>query len=151
MLIYMVTPRMQISGSTVGEIRLVDDMHTRKAIMFAEADAFISIPGGFGTLDETLEITTWQQLGFHTKPIGVLNVAGYFDHLLAFFDHATAEGFVRPASRGIVLSDSDPVALLEKLAAYEGESGWHGLGFKNEHLHGIVADFWSDFMQHRLR
>ena len=112
----------EISGTTVGEIRLVEDMHTRKAMMFDLADAFISIPGGFGTLDETVEITTWHQLGFHAKPVGILNTLGYFDHLLAFFDHATAEGFVRPASRAIVVSDSDPAALIDKLMAYEGET-----------------------------
>lgn len=110
---------MQISGTTVGEIRLVDDMHTRKAIMFAEADAFITIPGGFGTLDETLEITTWQQLGFHSKPVGILNIAGFFDHLLKFLDHATAEGFIRPESRAIIVSDTDPSCLIDKLLAYE--------------------------------
>jgi len=81
----------QISGTTVGDIRLVDNMHARKAMMFDEADAFITIPGGFGTLDETLEITTWQQLGFHSKPVGILNIKGYFDHLLAFFDHSMNE------------------------------------------------------------
>lgn len=109
----------EISGTTVGEIRLVEDMHTRKAMMFAEADAFIAIPGGFGTLDETLEITTWQQLGFHSKPVGILNISGFFDHLLAFMDHATKEGFIRQASRDIIQSDVEPAALIEKLFAYQ--------------------------------
>ncbi len=85
----------EISGTTVGEIRVVGDMHTRKAMMFAEADGFITIPGGYGTLDETLEIITWQQLGFHSKPVGILNIGGFFDHLLAFFDHATSEVMAR--------------------------------------------------------
>lgn len=66
-------------------------MHTRKAAMFDEADAFIAIPGGLGTLDETLEICTWQQLGLHAKPIGLLNIDGFFDGLLQFLDHATEE------------------------------------------------------------
>ncbi|GAB4815657.1 hypothetical protein N2152v2_002703 [Parachlorella kessleri] len=109
----------EISGHTVGEIRLVEDMHTRKAMMFDEADAFVTIPGGFGTLDETLEITTWQQLGFHTKPVGVLNVNGFFDHLLAFLDHAAQEGFIRPQSRGIIIAEATPAALLDALEKYE--------------------------------
>ncbi|KAI7839678.1 hypothetical protein COHA_006487 [Chlorella ohadii] len=69
----------EISGTTVGEIRVVPSMHERKAIMFDESDAFIAIPGGYGTLDETLEITTWQQLGYHQKPVGILNINGFFD------------------------------------------------------------------------
>lgn len=87
--------------------------------MFDEADAFVCIPGGYGTLDETLEITTWQQLGFHKKPVGILNVEGFFDHLLAFFDHATREGFIRPSSRAIIVSARTSAELLDKLAAYE--------------------------------
>lgn len=76
---------------------VTESMHERKALMFKEADAFISIPGGFGTCDETLEIVTWQQLGFVDKPVGLLNVGGFWDHLLAFFDHSTA-------AVGVVLS-----------------------------------------------
>lgn len=109
----------EISGTTVGEIRVVKSMHERKAMMFEEADAFITIPGGYGTLDETLEITTWQQLGFSQKPVGILNVRGFFDKLLEFLDHATAEGFIRPASRGIVLSAASPGELIDRLAAYQ--------------------------------
>jgi uncharacterized protein (TIGR00730 family) len=94
-------------------------MHTRKAAMFDEADAFIAIPGGLGTLDETLEICTWQQLGLHAKPIGLLNIDGFFDGLLQFLDHATEEGFIRPASRAIILSDPDPAELIDKLLRYQ--------------------------------
>lgn len=107
----------EISGTTVGEIRVVESMHERKAMMFEEADAFISIPGGFGTLDETLEITTWQQLGYHTKPVGILNICGFFDSLFAFLDHATEQGFIRPASRAILISGTSPAELIDKLAA----------------------------------
>eukprot|EP00887_Chlorella_sp_A99_P005639 scaffold1.g5639.t1 len=91
----------QISGHTVGEIRLVKDMHTRKAVMFEEADAFIAIPG------------------FHTKPVGLLNVENFFDSLLAFVDHATAEGFIRPASRSILVSARTPAELLDALERYK--------------------------------
>jgi len=103
----------------VGKTIVVKDMHTRKARMFAEADAFIAIPGGLGTLDETIEISTWQQLGLHCKPVGLLNINGYFDKLIEFLDHATGEEFIRPASRAIILEDSDPAALIDKLIAYE--------------------------------
>jgi uncharacterized protein (TIGR00730 family) len=108
----------EISGAGVGEVRLVKDMHSRKAAMFAEADAFISLPGGFGTLDETLEIMTWSQLGLHAKPVGILNVGGFYDHLLKFFDHATESGFVRAASRRIAVDARTPGALLDALEAY---------------------------------
>jgi uncharacterized protein (TIGR00730 family) len=110
---------MQVSGTTVGKTIVVKDMHTRKAKMFQEADAFIAIPGGLGTLDETIEISTWQQLGLHCKPVGLLNIDGYFDKLIEFLDHSMNEGFIRPASRGIILQDSDPSALIEKLLNYE--------------------------------
>lgn len=116
----VVPRRPQISGTTVGEIRMVDTMHTRKAMMAAEADAFVALPGGFGTLDELMEIVTWQQLGFHAKPIGLLNAGGFYDGLLTFLDHATAEGFIRPDSRGILVSGDSPAELLDKLAQYKG-------------------------------
>jgi hypothetical protein len=110
---------MQVSGKTVGKTIVVRDMHSRKAKMFEEADAFIAIPGGLGTLDETIEISTWQQLGLHYKPVGLLNINGYFDKFVEFLDHATSEEFIRPASRAILLEDSDPAALIDKLLHYE--------------------------------
>ena len=108
----------EVSGTLLGESIVVRDMHTRKAKMFELADAFIAIPGGLGTLDETIEIATWQQLGLHTKPVGLLNVNGFFDRFIEFLDHAMDQEFIRPASRGIILQDSDPDALIDKLAAY---------------------------------
>lgn len=81
----------QISGTTFGQLQVVEGMHSRKARMFEEADAFIAIPGGLGTLDETIEISTWQQLGLHCKPIGLLNINGYFDKFIEFLDHAEEE------------------------------------------------------------
>ena len=106
----------EISGTTVGELRIVPDMHTRKRMMFDEADAFIALPGGFGTLEELLEMITWQQLGLHTKPVGVLDTAGFYGPLLSFFDAAVEAGFIAPASRRIVCAAATPAALLATLA-----------------------------------
>jgi len=104
------------------DLRIVDSMHTRKALMAELSDAFIAMPGGLGTLEELCEILTWGQLGLHRKPCGLLNVAGFFDPLLALFDHAVAEGFLRPAHRSLVLVAATPEALLDKLASYEAPS-----------------------------
>lgn len=101
------------------EIRVVGTMHERKAIMADLADAFIALPGGYGTLDEFCEIITWAQLGLHRKPVGLLNVAGYFDSFLAFLDHTTAEGFVQPNYRALALDDTDAARLLERLRTYQ--------------------------------
>jgi uncharacterized protein (TIGR00730 family) len=102
-------------GEPIGELRVVGSMHERKALMAGLADAFIAMPGGFGTLDELFEIITWSQLGLHTKPIGLLNVAGYFDMLIALVEHATVEGFVPSRSRGLLLTRDDPTLLLDAL------------------------------------
>ncbi|CAL5221821.1 g4078 [Coccomyxa viridis] len=127
----------EISGQTYGELRVVPDMHTRKAQMSAEADAFIGIPGGFGTLEELLEMVTWQQLGLHTKPVGIYNMAGYFDHLLDFFDHATEEGFIRQASRDIVIQADDPSELISKLEAYTPPPSIIKLALEGKLLHNL--------------
>jgi hypothetical protein len=99
-------------------LHVVGSMHERKALMVDLADGFVALPGGYGTLDELCEALTWSQLGIHAKPCGVLNVDGYFDALLALFDHATREGFVRPAHRELVLQSSDPAALLDAMATF---------------------------------
>jgi uncharacterized protein (TIGR00730 family) len=101
------------------DLRIVDSMHARKALMAELSDAFIAMPGGLGTLEELCEILTWGQLGLHRKPCGLLNVAGFFDPLLALLDHAVAEGFLRPAHRSLVLVAATPDELLDKLASYE--------------------------------
>ncbi|MFN8000972.1 MAG: TIGR00730 family Rossman fold protein [Acidobacteriota bacterium] len=89
------------------ELRVVNTMHERKALMAELSDAFIALPGGFGTFDELFEIITWGQLGIHQKPIGLLNIDGYFDPLLAMIDRAVSDGFVQPQYRGLfVISDS---------------------------------------------
>ncbi len=102
----------------VTELRVVDTMHTRKATMASLADAFVALPGGLGTIEELFEIWTWAQLGIHAKPCGLLNTCGYFDPLLRFIDHAVAERFIEPLNRDLLLVDTAPEALLEKLAAY---------------------------------
>ncbi len=91
-------------------------MHERKALMVELSDAFIALPGGFGTLEEFCEVLTWAQLGLHRKPHGLLNVEGFYDSLLAFFDHAVAENFIRDLHRQLVITETDPERLLDLLA-----------------------------------
>jgi hypothetical protein len=107
----------ELAHPDASEMHIVESMHQRKAMMNELSDAFIALPGGFGTLEEFFEVLTWSQLGLHGKPFGLLNVAGYYDHLLAMLDHAGREGFVRPAHRELVFSDTDPAALLRHLYA----------------------------------
>lgn len=101
------------------ELRVVETMHERKMLMSDLSDAFIAMPGGYGTYDEFCEILTWAQLGLHRKPCGILNVEGFYDPLLAQFDHATREGFVRPANRAMVLVAESPATLLDQLETYQ--------------------------------
>ena len=84
-----------------------------------ESDAFIAMPGGFGTLEELLEVITWHQLGYHSKPIGCLNVGGYYDHFLTFLDVSVESGFIRPDARRIVITATSPAELLDKMEAFE--------------------------------
>jgi uncharacterized protein (TIGR00730 family) len=95
------------------ELRVVDSMHERKALMSDLSDAFVALPGGYGTLDEFCEVLTWAQLGLHQKPCGLLNVDGYFNDLLALFKHALGEGFLHPIHSTLVLAEADPQKLLE--------------------------------------
>jgi uncharacterized protein (TIGR00730 family) len=101
------------------ELFVVDSMHARKMMMAQLSDAFVALPGGFGTFEELFEVTTWTQLNFHTKPVGVLNVHGYYDHLLAFLAHAGHEGFIRPLHQGLIHSADDPAVLIERLVHAE--------------------------------
>lgn len=122
----------EISGTTHGELKIVDDMHTRKALMAQHADAFVALPGGFGTQEELMEVTTWQQLGFHTKPVGVYNAHGFYDGLLSFLNHAKEEGFISPTCRGILLSGNSPKEILDKIETYQAPpSLLHVLSAKN--------------------
>ena len=118
-----VIPRMlverEVANTALTDLRVVGSMHERKAMMAELADGFIALPGGIGTLEEFFETWTWAQLGMHTKPCGLLNVAGYFDPLLEFLDHAVAERFVRDVHRAMVVVESDPAALLARFESYE--------------------------------
>jgi uncharacterized protein (TIGR00730 family) len=98
------------------DLRVVATMHERKILMFELADAFIALPGGFGTLEEFCEVITWSQLGLHRKPHGLLNVAGYYDDFLKLLVHGAAEGFVHGDPRQIILDDTLPARLLDRLA-----------------------------------
>jgi len=110
------------------DLRVVASMHERKALMADLGDAFIALPGGFGTLDELFEAVTWAQLGLHDKPIGLLNVGGYFDSLLRFADRSVEDGFVRAEHRELLVEGGTPEELLGALEAFEPRpaSKWAG-------------------------
>jgi len=95
---------------------IVKDMHERKAMMAQLSDGFIAMPGGMGTLEELFEMLTWSQLGIHAKPIGLLNVDGFYDGLAGFIGHATGQGFIRPQHAALMMVETEPDALLRRLA-----------------------------------
>ncbi|XP_042456049.1 cytokinin riboside 5'-monophosphate phosphoribohydrolase LOG3-like isoform X3 [Zingiber officinale] len=105
----------EITGETVGEVKAVAGMHQRKAEMARHSDAFIALPGGYGTLEELLEVIAWAQLGIHDKPVGLLNVDGYYNSLLCFIDKAVEEGFISPNARHIIVSAPTAKELMKKL------------------------------------
>jgi uncharacterized protein (TIGR00730 family) len=107
--------RAEIAHAGLTELSIVDSLYDRKRLMFERADAFVTLPGGFGTLDELAEVLTMSQLGLHAKPSGLLDVDGFFDPLIAFLDRAVSERFVRPEHRALVTVESDPDRLLEAL------------------------------------
>lgn len=108
----------EVGHAGLSELHVVETMHQRKALMADLADGFVALPGGFGTYEEFCEVLTWSQLGIHPKPCGLLNVSGFYDPLLALFDHAVREGFVRPGHRALVLEETGPAALLEAMRAW---------------------------------
>ncbi len=108
----------EVAHTRLTEQHVVESMHDRKALMNELSDAFLALPGGLGTLDELFETLTWAQLGFHAKPVGLLNVEGFFDPLLAFCDRAVAEGFLHPAHRAMILVSADPAALLDAMPSH---------------------------------
>jgi uncharacterized protein (TIGR00730 family) len=110
--------RREVAFERVMDLRVVGSMHERKALMADLADGFLALPGGFGTFEEFCEIITWSQLGLHTKPCGLLNVAGYYDPLLALFDHAVGQRFVRTEHRRLVLSHTEFRALLDEMSHF---------------------------------
>jgi len=109
----------EVGNRQITELRVVGSMHERKASMAELADGFIAMPGGIGTFEEFFEILTWAQLGFHEKPCGLLNVANYYDGLLALCDHAVTEGFLRPVHRQLILDAAEADSLLEKMNNFQ--------------------------------
>jgi uncharacterized protein (TIGR00730 family) len=109
----------EVGHRNLTEIHIVETMHERKAKMASLADAFVALPGGLGTLEEIFEVWTWAQLGIHRKPVGFLDVEGFYSLLMEFLDRAVDCGFVRPQFRAIAIVDTDPAALLRSLGSYE--------------------------------
>ena len=105
----------ELAHTGLTELHVVESMHQRKALMAERAEAFIALPGGLGTCDELFEILTWRQLHIHNKPIGILNVAGYFDGLLDWINHAIGEDFIRPSHRELFIVDQEASSLLNRL------------------------------------
>ena len=108
----------EVAHGGLTDLRVVQTMHERKAMMAELADGFIALPGGYGTLEEFFEILTWAQLGLHRKPCALLNIGGYYDPLLHVVAHALDEGFIRTRHRGLILDDADPGRLLHDMANY---------------------------------
>ena len=109
----------EIGHTGLTRLETVGSMHERKARMAELSEGFVNLPGGTGTLEEMFEVWTWGQLGFHAKPIGVLNVRGFYDPLMAFLDHQRDEGFVKPGLRGTLLCEPEPDPLLDAMEAYD--------------------------------
>jgi uncharacterized protein (TIGR00730 family) len=108
----------EVAHAGLTELHVVPDMHQRKAKMAALSDGFLALPGGAGTLEELFEVWTWAQLGLHAKPIGLVDVGGYYSPLVTFSDHMVTEGFLSAGYRDLVLVDSDASALLDRFADY---------------------------------
>jgi uncharacterized protein (TIGR00730 family) len=112
----------EVAHLQLTELHVVATMHERKALMAERAEAFLVLPGGIGTMEEFFEVWTWGQLGEHAKPCGLLNVAGYFDGLIAFFDHMVEQQFLKPKHRAMLHIGTDPAALLAAFREYEPPS-----------------------------
>ncbi|OWM84204.1 cytokinin riboside 5'-monophosphate phosphoribohydrolase LOG3 [Punica granatum] len=120
----------ELTGEPVGEVKPVTSMHQRKAEMAKQADAFIALPGGYGTLEELLEVITWAQLGIHAKPVGLLNVDGYYNSLLSFIDEAVEEGFIGPNDRSIIVAAPSAKELVNKMEEYSRCDEVEGVALK---------------------
>ncbi|MDE3035898.1 MAG: TIGR00730 family Rossman fold protein [Nitrospirota bacterium] len=118
----------EIAHPRVADLRVVGSMHERKALMGELSDAFVALPGGYGTLEEFCEVVTWAQLGLHRKPCGLLNVAGFYDPLLAQLDYQVTEGFLRPATRSLVIESGDPERLLMAFSRYRASVTEQSIG-----------------------
>jgi uncharacterized protein (TIGR00730 family) len=110
--------RREVGHTGLTELLVVESMHERKARMADLSDGFVALPGGFGTLEELFEVVTWAQLGIHPKPCGLLDVAGYYEPLLQLLDRGVDESFIRPQHRGLVLAETDPARLLERMRRF---------------------------------
>jgi uncharacterized protein (TIGR00730 family) len=110
--------RAEVANLACSELRVVQTMHERKQAFTDLADGFLTLPGGVGTMDELWEAVSWAQLGYHAKPVGLLNAFGYYDGLIDFLRHMVAVGFVRPAHAGIVMAESELGALLQRMESY---------------------------------
>ena len=109
----------EVAHRDVMDMRVVDSMHERKALMAELSDAFVALPGGIGTLEELFEVYTWAQLGLHSKPCALLNVEGYYDGVVEFLAHAVRERFLREETRDLLMVDTDPSALVDRLRSFE--------------------------------
>ena len=119
--------KMEVGHDGCSELHVTGSMHDRKRLMFELADGFVAMPGGLGTFEEIFEVLTWAQLGMHDKPCGLLDVAGYWQPVVAALDHAVAERFVRSQHRALLMAESSPEALLDAFAAHpptEGGGKW---------------------------
>jgi hypothetical protein len=116
----------ELAHGGVTDLRIVATLHERKAVMADLSDGFIALPGGLGTLEELAEILSWAQLDLHAKPVGLLDVGGYFERLVAFLDHATAEGFIAPRHRGLLIVEDDLDRMLERFEAWRPPPGRFG-------------------------
>jgi uncharacterized protein (TIGR00730 family) len=121
----------EVGHAGLTELHVVPDMHHRKKMMADLSDAFVALPGGAGTLEELFEVYTWAQLGYHRKPVGILNIGGFYDPLTTLLDHTVREGFMREAYLEMLQTDSDPVALIAKL----------------KHYHAPEKDKWADLRE----
>lgn len=114
--------RKEVVHRHLTELHVTRSMHERKTLMADLSDGFVAMPGGIGTFEEIFEIWTWAQLGIHAKPCGLLNVAGYYDALSTFLDHAAAEQFLKPPHRSLLMVEQEPQALLDRFASYQPPS-----------------------------
>jgi uncharacterized protein (TIGR00730 family) len=113
----------EVAHQGLTKLHVVKSMHERKALMSDLSDGFIALPGGYGTFEEFCEVVTWSQLGIQAKPCGLLNVSGYYDPLLELFDRAVSEGFLPEHNRKLVLADTEPEQLLERMARFQSPEG----------------------------
>ncbi|TAM00521.1 MAG: TIGR00730 family Rossman fold protein [Paraburkholderia sp.] len=121
----------EVGHEGLSELHVVHDMHQRKKMMADLSDAFVALPGGVGTLEELFEVYTWAQLGYHHKPVGILNIDGFYDPLIALLNHTVSEGFMRQTYLDLLQIDTDPAALIAKV----------------RHYHAPAADKWADMRE----